>query len=69
MFIIGGLSGIVMAANSIDEFVHDTYYIVAHFHYVLFGGTIMGVFSALYFWFPRCSDGCLMKPPGNGISC
>ncbi len=53
MFIIGGLSGILMAANTVDEFVHDTYYIVAHFHYVLFAGTIMGVFGAICYWFPK----------------
>ncbi len=53
MFIIGGLSGVVMAANTVDEFVHDTYYIVAHFHYVLFAGTMMAVFGAIYFWFPK----------------
>ena len=53
MFIIGGLSGILMAANTVDEYLHDTYYIVAHFHYVLFAGTIMGVFGAIYYWFPR----------------
>ncbi len=53
MFILGGLSGILMAANSADEYLHDTYYIVAHFHYVLFAGTIMGVFAAIYYWFPR----------------
>ena len=65
MFIIGGLSGIVMAANSIDEFVHDTYYIVAHFHYVLFGGTIMGVFAALYFWFPKMFGRMLNETAGK----
>jgi cytochrome c oxidase subunit 1 len=53
MFILGGLSGIVMAANTLDEYVHDTYYIVAHFHYVLFAGTIMAVFGAIYFWYPK----------------
>ncbi|MGI9516515.1 MAG: cytochrome c oxidase subunit I [Pirellulaceae bacterium] len=53
MFILGGLSGILMAANTVNEFVHDTYYIVAHFHYVLFAGTIMAVFAAIYFWFPK----------------
>jgi len=53
MFIIGGLSGILMAANTVDEFVHDTYYIVAHFHYVLFAGTMMGVFGAICFWYPK----------------
>ncbi len=53
MFIIGGLSGIFMAATPVDIFIHDTYYIVAHFHYVLFCGTAMAVFGAIYFWFPK----------------
>ena len=53
MFIIGGLSGIFMAATPVDIFIHDTYFIVAHFHYVLFSGTAMGVMGAIYFWFPK----------------
>jgi cytochrome c oxidase subunit 1 len=53
MFIVGGLSGIFMAAVPVDIYFHDTYFIVAHFHYVLFGSTLFGCFGAIHFWFPK----------------
>lgn len=53
LFIVGGLSGIFMASVPTDIYFHDTYFIVAHFHYVLFGSTLFGVFGAIHFWFPK----------------
>jgi cytochrome c oxidase subunit 1 len=53
MFVVGGLSGIFMAAVPVDIYIHDTYFIVAHFHYVLFGATLFGVFGAIFFWYPK----------------
>jgi cytochrome c oxidase subunit I len=53
MFIIGGLSGVTHAFVPHDAQQTDTYYIVAHFHYVLFGGAIFGLFSGLYYWWPK----------------
>jgi len=53
LFIVGGLSGLFMAAVPVDIYFHDTYFIVAHFHYVLFGSTLFGVLGAIYYWFPK----------------
>src|SRR5215216_334636 len=53
MFIIGGLSGIFMAATPVDIFIHDTYFIVAHIHYVLFTSSLMGIFGGIYYWYPK----------------
>ncbi|HKZ18806.1 MAG TPA: cytochrome c oxidase subunit I [Acidimicrobiia bacterium] len=55
MFTIGGLSGVTHAVVPSDWQQTDTYYIVAHFHYVLFGGAIFGLFGGLYYWFPKIS--------------
>ena len=53
LFTMGGLSGIFLAAFPVDWQVNDSYYIVAHFHYVLFGGSAFGFFGGLYYWWPK----------------
>jgi len=53
MFTIGGLSGFMHAVPAIDLQQQDTYFIVAHFHYVLFGGSILGLFAGIYYWYPK----------------
>jgi cytochrome c oxidase subunit I len=53
LFTMGGLSGIFLAAFPVDWQVNDSYYVVAHFHYVLFGGSMFGIFAGLFYWWPK----------------
>jgi len=55
MFGIGGLTGIPLAFNAVDLYLHDTYYIIAHFHYIVAPGTIFAIFAGIYYWFPKAT--------------
>jgi cytochrome c oxidase subunit 1 len=52
-FLIGGLTGIMLGAPALDYQLHDSYFVVAHFHYTAFGGSLFGAFAAAYYWFPK----------------
>ena len=63
LFVMGGLSGVMIASVPFDLQVHDTFFIVAHFHYVLIGGAVFPLFGALYYWLPKITGPLRM---GNG---
>ena len=65
LFTIGGLSGVSHAVSPSDTQQTDTYYIVAHIHYVLFGGTVLAFFGAFYYWWPKISGKCLNEKLGR----
>jgi cytochrome c oxidase subunit 1 len=64
IFVIGGLTGVMLASVPLDTQVHDTYFVVAHFHYVLIGGAVFPLFGAFYYWFPKVSGRMLGRTLG-----
>ena len=65
MFLIGGINGAFSAAVPVDFALHDTYWVVAHLHYVLFGGSVFGVFAGIYYWFPKMTGRMLDEGLGK----
>jgi cytochrome c oxidase subunit 1 len=65
MFLIGGVSGIFLASAPIDFAAHDTYYVVAHFHYTMFGGTVFAAFAGFYFWIPKITGRMMSESLGK----
>jgi cytochrome c oxidase subunit 1 len=65
LFIIGGFTGVMIASVPFDQQVHDTYFIVAHFHYVLIGGAVFPLFGAFYYWFPKITGRMLSETLGR----
>jgi cytochrome c oxidase subunit 1 len=65
MFLIGGINGAFSASVPVDFAIHDTYWVVAHIHYVLFGGSVFGVFAGLYYWLPKMTGRMLDEGLGK----
>ena len=62
---IGGISGVMLAIFPVDWQLHDSYFVVAHLHYVLFGGSVFGIFAGLYYWFPKMSGRLMSEALGK----
>ncbi len=65
LFALGGITGIFLASVPTDLHLHGTYFVVAHFHYVLVGGSLMGIFAGFYYWFPKMSGRMLSETLGK----
>jgi cytochrome c oxidase subunit I len=65
MFLIGGIDGVYLGSLAVDRTLHGTYWVVGHIHYVLFGGSVVGVFAGFYYWFPKVTGRFLSEKLGK----
>ena len=65
MFGFGGLTGLPLAFNLIDLFLHDTYYVIAHFHYIVAPGTVFALFAGIYYWYPKATGRMMSNVLGH----
>lgn len=65
MFVIGGISGVLIGSVPFDIHVHDTYFVVSHFHFVLFGGSVFAIYAGIYHWFPKATGKLLNERLGK----
>src|SRR5205085_4961581 len=65
MFVAGGLTGIMFLAVPFDQQVTDTYFVIAHFHYIIFGAAVFPIFGGMYFWFPKVTGKLYFELPGQ----
>src|SRR3954451_9179956 len=65
LFLIGGLTGIIVASPPIDYHVHDTFFVVGHFHYTLFAGSLFGLPAGVHYWFPKATGAMLREGLGK----
>src|SRR6266550_1464701 len=65
MFVVGGLTGIMFLAVPFDQQVTDTYFVIAHFHYIIFGAAVFPIFGGMYYWFPKVTGKLYFERPGQ----